>query len=283
MQRFITPVSRSSIIGAAAGYMACHAVPVRADERPHRSIVNCVAVSPEGTVMATGGWDTRIVLWDTAERKSRQVLSGHRGSVSYLAFADQKHLLSTSWDTQLKLWDLQSNSAVRSFEGHRENVSALAIDGDVIVSGGWDREIIMWEATTGQIIRRISGHREQVLAVAFLRKHGLLASASYDLTVRLWHRDDGREATILEGHGRSVNCLAVSDVTGSLISGATDGEIIVWDVPAGRKGCGFRLMTDLSRRWQSCQAGGSLFLPAAMVFCADGIFRAGEGYRKPLP
>jgi hypothetical protein len=78
--------------------------------RPKRRFrVNALALSPDGTTLATGGWegaDHSICLWDIHTHRLRRSLAGHRDGVSSIAFSPRGDLMvSGSYDKTVMLWD----------------------------------------------------------------------------------------------------------------------------------------------------------------------------------
>ncbi|MCP9261933.1 WD repeat-containing protein 3 [Dirofilaria immitis] len=77
----------------------------------HRMGVNCIAFSKDGLVMATGGKDSAVIVWDIVNESGLFRLNGHKNSVTHLQFTlDGRFLISSSKDTHVKFWSLDSKS-----------------------------------------------------------------------------------------------------------------------------------------------------------------------------
>jgi len=74
----------------------------------HSGLVKIIAFSPDGQTLASGGFDSNIILWDIATRQSiGQPLARHTGGVFSLAFRPDGSLASGSVDNTIILWDLR--------------------------------------------------------------------------------------------------------------------------------------------------------------------------------
>ena len=67
-----------------------------------------LAFSSDGSVLAAGGTDNTIHLWETSTGKLLATLSGHSDYVISVAFgADSKFIASASYDNSIRLWALK--------------------------------------------------------------------------------------------------------------------------------------------------------------------------------
>lgn len=84
-----------------------------------RLSVEAVAFMPDGkSVIAAGGVDTAIRIWDVETLVVKKMFNGHTERVSSLVVSrDGRHILSGSWDGTVRLWDMQSG-AHRRFGPH---------------------------------------------------------------------------------------------------------------------------------------------------------------------
>ncbi|KAG9391958.1 WD domain, G-beta repeat [Carpediemonas membranifera] len=77
--------------------------------RTHGGHVLCVAVSPDGSTIASGGSNRLIKLWDTTAGRYNKTLRGHTRVVRCLVFSsDGRTLVSGSDDKTAKIWDVEA-------------------------------------------------------------------------------------------------------------------------------------------------------------------------------
>ena len=75
----------------------------------HSSLVYCLALSPDNTILASGSWDNNVMLWDyTSEKTSFMTLEGHKDWVNSLCFVSNQILASGSDDETIKIWNVTS-------------------------------------------------------------------------------------------------------------------------------------------------------------------------------
>jgi WD40 repeat protein len=129
---------------------------IRQIEHAHADQVTSLSFSPDGTTLASGGWDDTVRLWDARSGEAiGKPLVGHQDWVFDVAFSPRPSddqgaffLASASADGTLLLWDIASGQPMgRPFAGHSGWVQTAAFspDGRVLASGGADGAIIFWD------------------------------------------------------------------------------------------------------------------------------------------
>jgi WD40 repeat protein len=123
---------------------------VKTVEGGHADHVWQVALSPDGTTLATASRDGTLKLWDAATGKERRSLKEHTASVSSVAFHPRgKVLASGSHDHTVRLWSATTGESIRTLTGHANALRTVAFspDGRWLASGGNDMEVILWDVS----------------------------------------------------------------------------------------------------------------------------------------
>lgn len=209
--------------------------------------INAVALSADGTLLASASDDKTIRLWSLptdsisgclqGQYLQGQYLQGHQGAVKTVAFHPQQPALlaSGSHDRTIRLWDTQTQQEVRVLTGHTQAVNAIAFspDGQLLASGSSDKTIKLWQVETGTCWATLSGHRLAVNALAFDCSQGTLrvASGSSDATLRIWDVESRTCQRSLTGHTQAIRTLAIGPA-GEIASAGEDRTIRLW-TPTG--------------------------------------------------
>ena len=194
----------------------------------HTGWVYAVAISPDGSWLATAGWDGTARTWD-ADGTPRATLTGHTGMVGAVAISpDDSWLATASWDGTARTWDADGTPRA-TLTGHTGRVYAVAIspDGSWLATASSDRTARTWDAD-GTPRATLTGHTGMVGAVAISPDGSWLATASSDGTARTWNADGTLRAT-LTGHTGRVYAVAISPDGTWLATGGDDGTARTWD------------------------------------------------------
>jgi WD40 repeat protein len=207
----------------------------------HKDALYALALSPDGTTLATGSYDQKIKLWNLADGKETKTITGHNGGVFGLSFRpDGKVLASASADRTVKLWDVASGKRLDTFSQPLKEQTAVSFapDGQTIVAGGVDNRIRIWavsadaqEGTNPLKLTRFA-HEGAILNLAFLPDGQTLASTAADRTVKLWKTADLTEQRLLETQPDWAPGLAFVSPT-LLALGRLDGSVAYYNTATG--------------------------------------------------
>lgn len=177
-----------------------------APPKSNAHVVLAAAVSSDGSLLATGGNDKLVHVWDVRAGKHVQGFSGHRGAVHGLSFREgTKTLFSASDDRCVKIWSLEDMSYVDTLFGASErlpahlkrerwglpDVSSRDEAAYAVLSSphqlwrGWAGLIDHARLERGLRALASAGHENGVLGLAGCKRERVV-SVSSDRTCRLW-------------------------------------------------------------------------------------------------
>ncbi|MEN3213352.1 c-type cytochrome [Methylorubrum populi] len=193
-------------------------LPAAAQMRGHGGPVRALAITSDGRLAVSGGFDQAAIVWGLDTGAALSVLRFHDGAVNAVAALPDGRFASGSEDGRIALWRLGQTEPERVLEGHTGPVAGLAItpDGSVLASAAWDGTARLWPLAGGAA-RVLEGHRGNVNAVAFL-PDGRPVTAGADATVRIWTREG--EAAVTATLPSALSAVAVTADGGIAAAGA---------------------------------------------------------------
>ena len=194
-----------------------------------------VAISPNGKLVASGGWDFLITIWDVATNKQLRVCRGHQGDINCIAFspdAEGKFIASASDDRTVRLWQTATGYEVRSFEGHLGIIHSVAFsrDGKMLASAAErDPYIRLWDVETGKLQHTLDQDYSGSRCVVFSPDGLQLAAVSFAV-IKIW--DVKTKSKVHEFQDRAWHAAFSQD--SSLFAWTTvDNVIRVHDLRSG--------------------------------------------------
>ena len=192
--------------------------------------VTCLAFSADGTWLAVGCLNGRVIVWDVD--KSRVVFNqaAHNGKAKDLCFCDSSDMLLTvGLDGSTKLWDVRQQTTTRVFEKVPSTLMSVAAakDGRSLATGTFadDTHIRLYDRTSDRPFALLSGHTSAVRGLRFFENDKTLVSAGGDRTLRLWDVKTREERYAFDGGTCIFEFIAVSPDERTLVAGGRDGTI----------------------------------------------------------
>ncbi|KAL2919776.1 U3 snoRNP protein [Polyrhizophydium stewartii] len=249
-------------------------------QQGHQHDMNCIAYSPDGQFIATGGDDGKVKLWNTQTGFCFVTFAEHSGSIVAVEFARRGQVVfSASIDGTVRAFDLVRYRNFRTFTSPTPvQFSALAVEpsGELVCAGSMDSfEIYVWSVQTGRLLDILPGHEGPISGLCFSPLDGVLASSSWDKTVRVWNIFARDKQSEMLDHQSEVLALAYTPDGRHIAASTLNGQICIWNMDLakqesaieGRKDiAGGRSSTD---RTTAANASGDKHF-TSICFTADG-------------
>ena len=225
----------------------------------HTAPVTGVALSADGTVLASGDEAGTIILWDVATGQQLSQIAGHTGGITGLVFsADGKQLASSSLDGTARLWDISTSLNAGASSGaelerpeygdatleftkvlgvaFRRGGRTLRLIGCARQAGTsgecnrlyvWQWDIVTGQRTggllyTGEILPGLIFRADEKMVAFTIARRIILANVAVGTL--------GQTEPALLGHAGEITSVAFSLDGQLLVSGSLDNTVRLWDV-----------------------------------------------------
>ena len=200
---------------------------------------SALAFAPRGALLASGGTDQTVRLWDLSTSRLQDTLTGHRANVFALSFSpDGNSLASGAADGNVRLWDIAPAKLRVALAANPSAVQTLAFapDSRLLAIGRQNGTVQFCEVRAGRLEEAFMVGNGGVTALAFSSDGRTLALGGADATVRLWDLSAQREVATLKGHQKTVSGIAFAPDGQFLVSAGLEGKAKVWRIGAAMTG-----------------------------------------------
>ena len=205
--------------------------------KPHSTPVVTCAVDAASSLVATGGADGEVKVWDLRGGYTTHTFHGHSGVISALHFFQVKpdastttskskkrksreleetdvaetagfRLASGGEDGKIRVWDLHKRKGVATLDSHASVVRSIDYSPtlNVLLSGSRDKTAILWDASTWQI-RATIPILEGVESVGFIKESQYLYTGGENARLRLWSTQSYAEITEEQAPGTETEAI----------------------------------------------------------------------------
>ncbi len=204
--------------------------PAVVKERAH-SGGSVVAFSQSGDLLASGGWEGTVRLWQLPQGQEVRHWLAHSDSVNGIAFLDSdREIVTAGYDGLLtrRATDGQLLEQIRTPSPVTHMVADTTTDR--LLSGHVDGSVRLWRASDFSLLKEQQLHKGSVKAVAIAPGAAHYASSSADGTVVLW--SEGMMPRQLAAPPADAWTLAFSP-DGETLSGGSWFRLYRWELDDG--------------------------------------------------
>lgn len=253
--------SRPAEDQAASGLVAATSAVVRFRwSLKHRAGVLAAAFSPRGDLVATGGGDQVVRIWDATKGTALWQSEPQAGSINSVNFsADGAFLLTGGSDGVVRIWNLpvgDSQQAGLPAYDHKFPVDLLvhfpssknqalcedltgisaavfSPDGTRIITANADKTAGILDSQSGRVLRVLRGHEGSLTSAAFSPGGTQVITSGCEAVARIWEVSTGTLIRTLHGHKGCILSVAFSPDGQRVATAGADQTARIWDARTG--------------------------------------------------
>lgn len=224
----------------------------------HSTRVTSISWSPDGTKIASAGFDRTVQVWDAVGAGVMAAMGshvftyrGHSDRVLCVAWSpDGRRIASASVDRTVQVWDAATGKTLFTHAGHTTfavNALAWSPDGKLLASASDDKTVQIWDLTTSSRIYTYREHKDRVTTLAWSPDGKHIASAGNEKKIQVWEPGRETKQNILSyfrstnrgnftyaDHSDKIKSLSWSSDSKRIASASSDKTVRVWDASTGR-------------------------------------------------
>ncbi|CAJ2641153.1 unnamed protein product [Trifolium pratense] len=177
--------------------------------RQHKDVVSCIAVTSDGSILATGSYDTTVMVWEVFRGKTEKRIRNSPSELprkNYVIVETPSHILC----------------------GHDDIITCLYVSHelDIIISGSKDGTCAFHTLREGRYVRSLRHPSGCPISKLVVSQHGqIVIYADDDLSLHLYSIN-GKHLAASESNGR-LNTIQLSKCGEFLVGAGDQGQIVV--------------------------------------------------------
>lgn len=201
----------------------------------HTDTVTSLVFSPNGELLASGGMDMTIRIWNTATWELLHVLADLSGEIETILWHPSSlALVGSATDAQAALWNAKKGTLAMYFVGHRQSVTCTlwSADHKKLITGSTDGTIIVFNPKTGEqelMVQKDLSPDTAGISSLYLLSDDIVVAGCDDGTVHLVSITKGKAvAHLKEVHEQCIESISVSGNGKLYATSSCDCKLVVW-------------------------------------------------------
>lgn len=153
-----------------------------------------ITYSPSGLLLAGGGRNGTIEIWDAATGQSVQKIAVHQQRIRSIRFLDDQNVVSCGEDRKIKLLSVGTDSIDQLPIADAKLLDVAILNEDLIATCGTDNRICIWSLKDKKRIGFLAGHNGSVSCLDV--EGDTLVSGSFDTKIRVWKTSQQTNMTV---------------------------------------------------------------------------------------
>ncbi len=263
----------------------------------HKETVEAAAFTSDVAVLASGGYDATVRVWNLASGEEIAALKGHKRGIRSVTMSSDGKRIASANDREFKLWDGEKKESLADLGGENNGARSLAMspDGLWLVSTTRDGKASLWDvekksekmklektpmiaATTAEANSSETEkpaappptdapEPEAIQSLAYSSDGKWLAIAREDGRISIRTAADGKVHRELEAFGDVASCVVFSPDNQLVAAGSFEKTIKIWKVVSGE---------------QVAELTGHTNWVFSVAFSKDGATLASASYDKTV-
>ncbi|HOZ86488.1 MAG TPA: caspase family protein, partial [Bacteroidia bacterium] len=205
----------------------------RSKDNAHEGGIIAFCISEDGSLILTGGPDTKSYLWSAKTGDKLKGALKHSDKVTAVALSSNNKLYATgSADFKIRVLDIETGTPIRILSEHSAEITAIDYNpiNHFIATAAKDKLIKIWDNSKNKVsILSFTAHENDITDLKFSPDGKFLFSASLDKTIKIWDASTGTLIKSLDAGSNGVSCIDIGADQSIFVSGGVDGAISLWN------------------------------------------------------
>ena len=206
----------------------------------HSDDLECMAISGNGKLIASGSWDGIVNLFSTDSNYTPlATFSDHFSAVNCIAFTNNgKTIVTAGNDGKIFTYVIDSFGIIskdKSTSLHRMSINAVSIDpgGKFVYTGSNDGTMIQYELAKNK--ERKINNTNPISSIAVGSDRKTIYCSDNTSTIKKYDMLNVNIPVVsYEGHTDQVNCIVLSKDNKFLVSASSDKTIKIWNTQTSK-------------------------------------------------